>query len=112
MAVTSWRTAGTVINSDRGPTLPAWTFVLSGDPGQNSFEYRLAFSDNAYVFTSFSTTAAAASDWLRCTNFGFSAEIPTGATINGIEVRGEAQSTSANGQVEVVMLRIAPGQVG
>jgi hypothetical protein len=53
------------------------------------------------------------SDWLRCTNFGFTtADIPSGATIDGIEVQIERQSENGDIDDSAIYLRDSVGQTG
>lgn len=78
MADTGFQTPGTV--SSVGVELYGW---------DNATPTRLANSDNSYTSA---TGGLGNSQQLRCTNFGFS--VPTGATIDGIEIVIERNGTN------------------
>ncbi len=83
MSVTSYKFPGTAENADRNGKA-AW-IIPDNAKTDNNVGAQLATSKNQY------------SDWLRLTNFGFtSADIPSGATITGIEVAIKRYASSAN----------------
>jgi hypothetical protein len=99
MAVTSYKTPGTVASVYRND-LP-W------------FDVNYAkVSDNYYAYSSIGKQTY--SDWLRCTNFGFStSDIPSGSTIDGIEVKIEHKADAANKVNDSALyLRKTSGQIG
>lgn len=101
MAVTAFKGPGTVSNVDDA----------SGQTWSNTGN--IAVSDNSYASVSVSTGGH--SDYLRCSNFGFTtSDIPSGAIINGIEVTIEHRSVDTNNQFRdrTVILRNSGGQVG
>lgn len=86
MAVTSWKTPGTVSNVPNSSSTADW--ASTGN---------VAASDNSYATVGPLGTAQANvfSNFLRCRNFGFTtSDIPSGATINGIEIEVERKSSS------------------
>lgn len=89
MADTGWVISGTQQNVDRSNGT-AWTNPTNAETSNNSH----ALATLAKMFDS--------SDWLRVTNFDFSA-IPAGATLDGIEVRIERKASFADriGDVDV-----------
>jgi len=100
VAVTDWRLAGTGAN-DSSVGNAAWS-----NPGNI-----VASNDSRAVTATMS--AGQTSQILRATNFGFS--IPSGSTIDGIEVRIERSRTSSGGnqvQDNLIRLRKSTGQVG
>jgi len=99
MAVTGWKTAGTAANAKR-------TGYIWNNPNNAKV------SNNQYADT---WNAYQNSDWLRLTAFGFSsADIPSGSTIDGIEVKIERKSSSATyyAKDNALYLRKTSGQVG
>jgi len=81
--VTDWKTPGTCANVDRDGKMP-WV-----NP------------DYAKISNNFCAGSSVAeedySDWLRCTNFGFTTDdVPNGATIVGIEVKIERKADFAD----------------
>lgn len=80
MPTTAWKSAGTVSSQTRTGGSVSWT-----NPSNATA------SDNTYATASL---AGNASHWLWCTNFGFtSSDVPSGATINGMEMRWERKSS-------------------
>lgn len=99
-AVTDYKFSGTAANVDRD-AMSSW------DTPDN------AKAADTTVVTSY--TANTYSDWLRLTNFGFTAaDIPAGATIDGIEAYALVSYGSAGGAGtdSAVYLRKTAGQVG
>jgi hypothetical protein len=100
---TAWKSAGTGAN-DAGVGDAAWS-----NPGNIT-------ASNDTRATSATMGAGQTTQILRATNFGFStSDVPTGATVVGIEVGIERQRNSTGGnQVvdNVVRLRTSSGQVG
>lgn len=101
MAVTAYKSSGTQENVDRSSKV-AWSnpSYASGDDESRAI---CDVGKNTY------------SDWLRLTNFGFtSGDVPSGATINGIEVNVNRQSeASGNISDSAIYLRNgAAAQVG
>ena len=79
MAVTSYKSSGTQANADRD-SKAAWS-----NPS-----YASGLDDNRAIADVAKSTY---SDWLRLTNFGFTgSDVPSGATIDGIEVVIQRQS--------------------
>jgi len=79
MAVTAYKSSGTQANVDRDAEA-AWANPTNA-----------ATSDDTRAIVNVAKTTY--SDWLRLTNFGFtSGDVPSGATIDGIEVSVERQS--------------------
>jgi len=99
VAVTSYKTPGTVVSASRDAL--EWFDV----------NYAKA-SDNYHAYSSIGKQTY--SDWLRCTNFGFStSDIPSGSTIDGIEVKIERKADTANViKDSALYLRKTSGQVG
>jgi len=101
MAVTSFKYAGTAANADRDGK-PAWNnpdYAKTGD----MISADCSIDKNDY------------SDWLRLTNFGFSSsDIPTGSTINGIEVEiwRRAPTPTSTISDSAIYLRKSTGQTG
>ena len=103
MAVTAYKSAGTQSSEDRSGG------VTWGSPAN------AAASDNSRSTASLAFGPSVNSDWLRLTNFGFSSsDIPSGATIDGIEYQIERSVGSGSGTVTdlEIFLRITSGQVG
>lgn len=100
MAVTGWKTPGTVVNIDRGGKT-AWA-----NPDNAKA------SDDAYA--SQQIPKSDYTDWLRCTNFGFTTgDVPSGAIVVGIEVKLERKAAVAGlNRDSAVYLRDSTGQVG
>ncbi|KKK54258.1 hypothetical protein LCGC14_3086550, partial [marine sediment metagenome] len=67
--------------------------------------------DDIDTYVSFSTSTDDTSDWLQLTDFGFS--IPSGATIDGIEIQIDKETTQSSSiRDEQLYLRKISGQVG
>jgi hypothetical protein len=100
MAVTSYKTPSTTASVDRDAKAE-WT-----DPN-----FAQA-SDNQRTFCV--PDKSDYGDWLRCTNFGFStSDIPSGSTIDGIEVKIERRASEAGAiNISALYLRKTSGQVG
>src|SRR5574338_1706666 len=77
MAVTSWKSPATITQETHsGAGRSSWSNVTNA-----------GVSDNNYATTDVDN---AGSHWLQCVNFSFStSDIPSGSTINGIEVNIE-----------------------
>jgi hypothetical protein len=101
MAVTAYKTPGTCANVDRD-LHSDWAFPDNAKTSDNSHTENLVWKGVFY------------SDWLRLTNFGFSAsDIPSGSTINGIEVKIERYSLYSNKiNDSALKLRKTSGQIG
>jgi len=83
MSVTSWKFAQTAANVDRD-NKQSWTNVLNAKADDGNYAWCIPDKDTY-------------SDWLRLTNFGFSAaDVPAGATITGIEVEIRRVATGVN----------------
>lgn len=104
MSVTSYKFAGTVANVDRDGTSD-WSSPDNAKADDN-------------IRTSNAVIKAYYSDWLRLTNFGFtSSDIPTGSTIDGIQVvidRYVTETSPGSGYMidSALYLRKTSGQVG
>jgi hypothetical protein len=102
MSVTDWKTPGTCASVDRDGK-PEWSNPDNAKTSNDSYATALP-PKNDYT------------DWLRVTNFGFStADIPSGATINGIEAKIERKYTASESLTvydSAVYLRKTSGQVG
>ena len=97
MSVTDYKFAGTAATVDR-----------SGGPAWSNQDYAKA-DDTSYA-TCF-VSGFANSDWLRLTNFGFtSSDIPSGATIDGIEFVISRTATFITDLA--IYMRDSTGQVG
>jgi hypothetical protein len=95
--VTDWKLAGTGENIDRG----YWAWF---DPS------RVIAKDDYYTYCELPYWEY--SDWLSATNFGFTtSDIPSGAIIDGIEVRFRRYGTGSIWDTEVI-LRDSGGQTG
>jgi len=98
--VTDWKSPGTCANVDRN--------------GRNSWfnPDNAKLSDNSRAACDVGINTYG--DWLRCTNFGFTVDdIPSGATIIGIEAKIERQAEEVNDiDDSAVYLRKTSGQVG
>jgi len=99
--VTDWKSPGTTANVDAG--YPDWA-------NPNNCQS----SGDSYATCSVPTAAPSLSDWLRCTNFGFgTGDIPSGATILGVEVGIEGYAATASAIKDYSLyLRKTSGQVG
>lgn len=100
MSVTGWKTPNTTVSVDRDGK----EFWANPDNAQAS--------DDTWAICALDKEDYG--DWLRCTNFGFSAgDIPAGSTIDGIEVKIERQA-QFSGEVtdNALYLRKTAGQVG
>jgi hypothetical protein len=99
MAVTGWKTPGTCIN-----------VVVGGGAWANPANAKS--SDDAYAISSIAKLGN--SDWLQATDFGFTdGDIPSGATIDGIEVKIEHHGGSTNvNDVELYLRKTGAGKVG
>jgi len=98
MAVTDWKAPTTAANVDRDGKV----YWLDPDNAMDDdADYAVGSPEkNTY------------SDWLRLTNFDFSA-IPSGATINGIELQYKRDATNANDICDSALyLRKTSGQIG
>lgn len=82
MSVTAWKNCGTVANFDAGGT--TW----DNDDGTSISATRVESNDNLFAAQlDSSIMGMGQSQWLHCTNFGFSsADIPNGALVDGFEV--------------------------
>lgn len=81
MAVTSWKTCGTCANNTGVGSAP-W----EADDEGGTLVGTEASSDNN-VYAGVKAQGSTVSHYLKCTNFGFSSgDVPSGATIDGIEV--------------------------
>lgn len=100
MGVTAYKTAGTCANVNRD-SLADWA-----NPDN------VKVSDNSRAIAD--VPKISSTDWLRTTNFGFTtSDIPSGATVIGIEVKIEAQAEVADKVgANNIYLRDASGQVG
>lgn len=101
--VTSYKYPSTAANADRDGK-EAWTNVNDAKTDNG------ASADSPKIKSTYS-------DWLRLTNFGFtSADIPTGSTINGIEmvIEKKTKSDPIISYIEdsALYLRDSGGQVG
>ncbi|MGA1869548.1 MAG: PilC/PilY family type IV pilus protein [bacterium] len=103
VGITEWKSPGTCADAVRESTNPAWQ-----DPEDAMSEDDQGAECNI--------DKGSNSDWLRCTNFGFTSDdIPSGSTISGIEVQIVRQSDDDTGEKIVdsaVYLRNTSGQVG
>ena len=103
MAVTGWKAAGTGAN-DASVGNSAWS-----NPGN------ITASNNTRATTG-TMGAGQSSQILRATNFGFTtSDIPSGSTIDGIEIGIERQRTATGGnqvQDSTIRLRTSGGQTG
>lgn len=97
---TDWKSPGTCANAARG----------SGADWQSPSNAQ--DSDNNRTICDIAANTYG--DWLRCTNFGFTTDdIPTGATIIGIEVQIERQAENASYiRDDAIYLRDSGGQTG
>jgi hypothetical protein len=99
-AETGWKSPGTCVSVNRDFGDPSWS---NPQFAQSSDDFR-AISD---------VDPNGNSDWLQCTNFGFTtADIPSGALIDGIEVQIERQSENADIDDSAIYLRDNSGQTG
>ena len=99
MAVTDYKFAGTAANVDRD-SKAAW----------KNPDYAKA-DDTSYAESS--TAKNTYTDWLRLTNFGFTAsDIPSGSTINGIEFIISRYATEINLINDSALYLYDDGQVG
>jgi hypothetical protein len=81
VATTPWKGAGTAL-----------TYAQGGDTGSWSNVGNIAASDDSFA-SSGNLVGGQVSETLRASNFGFStADIPSGSTINGIEIRIERRT--------------------
>ena len=100
MAVTDYKSAGTITNEPRN-SKEDWINPTNAGASDNA---RAICDVKQYTY----------GDWLRCVNFGFTTEdIPSGHDVDGIEVKIERQSENS-GEVEdsAIYVRIAAGQTG
>ena len=100
MAVTDYKITGTATNETRSGSSQVWSnpFLAEADDG----DFTTSILKNIGEFT----------DWLRCVNFGFTTgDIPSGSTIDGIEMQAEEDSNDAATDSSI-RLRITSGQVG
>jgi hypothetical protein len=100
MAVTGWKSPQTAAGVDRDGKAN-WSNVDNAKVDDNNYAENILFKSDY-------------GDWLRLTNFGFTgSDIPSGATINGIEVQYKRSSDWASVVNDsVVKLRKTAGQVG
>ena len=91
MAVTDWKSPGTVVSDDTVGTV-AWS-----NPDNAKTQDNTNFATAEGVPFSVSET-----NYLKGTNYGF--EIPSGATINGIEVRIYAKMSGATASIKKVVV--------
>jgi len=98
---TEWKSPGTITNIDNAGGI-AWT-----NPGNAA-----ASDDSKAVCTGMNYGIN--SDWLRCTNFGFTSDdIPAGKTIVGIEMKMERCESEVNDIYDDdIFLRKTSGQIG
>jgi hypothetical protein len=95
MAVTVWKPAGTCATDSTMGT-KSWLTTSSG----TLVGTEVSSNDDVFAATTASQTEV--SHLLRCTNFGFtSSDVPTDATIDGIEIRFRRYRTA--GTTEVVV---------
>lgn len=103
MAVTDWKFAGTGAN-DNSVGNAAWSNTGN-----------ITASNNSRATTA-TMGAGQTSQILRATNFGFTtSDIPSGSTIDGIEVRIERSRNATGGnqvQDNLIRLRLSSGQTG
>lgn len=98
MAVTDYKFAGTAANVDRGST--DWANPSNAKADDTSYSGNTV-GKNTYT------------DWLLLTNFGFSSsDIPSGATINGIEFIICRYSAKENELIDNALYLYDDGQVG
>lgn len=94
---TSWKIAGTGASVDRD-TKPDWV-NYSNITAESNYSY--CYTSNNY------------SDWLRASNFGFTTtDVPSGATIEGIEVQVSTANGYSTNVDSAIYLRKTSGQVG
>ena len=100
MAVTAYKTPSTCANADRDGKL-AWA----------NFDNAKTSND---VYADATPVKNTYSDWLRVTKFGFStSDIPSGATIQGIEAKIERKAYLDDGiEDSALYLRKTSGQTG
>jgi len=99
--VTAWKSPGTCATADR-----------SGGNNWASVDNAKTQSDT-YAYSNIDATGN--SDWLRCTNFGFTiSDIPDNSTIDGIEVGMDKYGASGDDKIrdDALYLRKSSGQVG
>lgn len=86
MPDTGWKIAGAGANVARSGSEGSWgtTSEVTSDNGIGA-----VFGDNAISTNEYS-------DYLRASSFGLSSSIPSGATIDGIEVRWERRATNTS----------------
>ena len=99
--ISGWKSPGTVINADRDGKA-AWSYPEGAVSSNNLYAYAKPSESGDYT------------DWLRCTNFGFTeADIPAGLIITDVEIEIEHYSNSAAGAKDSSLkLRKTSGQVG
>lgn len=91
MAVTSWKSCGTCANDSSSGSLTWHVYDTDGE-AVDSLTGTEVSSDNGSTASTgnaagFQHSNSATTQWLKCTNFGFStSDIPDGSTIDGIEV--------------------------
>jgi len=100
MAVTAYKTPGTCASVDRGDKA-GWLDLDNAKVSNNAYAYTPGDKNDYF-------------DWLRVTNFGFTtSDIPSGATIDGIEIKIEHYGTAADViKDSALYLRKTSGQVG
>lgn len=99
MAVTDWKVTGTGASVDRDGE-PSWVNPTNAQASDNS--YAVCTVEKQHY-----------SDWLRCTNFGFSTDdIPSGSDIDGIEVKVEHKGAAGVLNDSALYLRRTSGQIG
>lgn len=103
MAVTSYKFPGTVANDTSSGAGTAWT-----NPGNVSVD------DTSEAAWSVPTVHTNPSQYLKCTNFGFTtADVPAGSTINGIEMQYRRRmGSSADGVTTANMREVKGGTIG
>lgn len=99
MSVTAYKTPQTCISFDRDGKV-TW---INADNAKASDDARATVTPGGLKY----------SDWLRCSNFGFTIEdIPIGATIVGIELKVERHGSLAFITDHAIYLRGSGGQTG
>lgn len=99
MAVTAYKFPGTVVNDTSSGSGDAWT-----NPGNVSAD------DTSEAVWSVPTSHTNPSQYLKCTNFGFTAsDIPSGSTIDGIEVEYRRREVSVSDDISTSHLRAVKG---
>ena len=95
---TDWKAPGTVVNAE-----------IDGKPAWSNPDNAKVLDDN---FATVSPSSEDYSDWLRCTNFGFTTDdLPSGAVVEGIEVE-IVRKQSSDEEDGGIYLRKSIGGVG